>query len=101
MVFSAVEEQFYLFWPLTLLLLVKKRPLVWIGIAIGAMIIAPFVFTSTGYFLTIHCSILWNKTSWLADRLHRRIFAYLHLASEFDNRSHSALSHIHAWGICG
>ena len=45
----AVEEQFYLFWPLTLLLLVKKRPLVWIGIAIAAMIIAHFVFYKYGY----------------------------------------------------
>ena len=40
----ATEEQFYLLWPFALLLVIKRRPLVWIALAIVAMMADRFAF---------------------------------------------------------
>jgi peptidoglycan/LPS O-acetylase OafA/YrhL len=45
----AVEERFYLLWPLTLLFLVRRSPLVWIVAAAVAMAAARFVCWRDGY----------------------------------------------------
>jgi peptidoglycan/LPS O-acetylase OafA/YrhL len=45
----AVEEQFYLLWPLTILFLVKRSPLVWLSVALVAMIVARIVLWRDGY----------------------------------------------------
>ncbi len=45
----AIEEQFYWVWPLTLLFLIKRRPLVWITAAFAAMAVARFVLWRDGY----------------------------------------------------
>src|ERR1700722_1461463 len=40
----ATEEQFYLLWPFALLLVIKRRPLLWIALAIVAMMADRFAF---------------------------------------------------------
>jgi peptidoglycan/LPS O-acetylase OafA/YrhL len=44
----SVEEQFYLLWPLTLVFLANKLPLVWIAYAVLAMTIAELIFWRGG-----------------------------------------------------
>jgi peptidoglycan/LPS O-acetylase OafA/YrhL len=44
----AVEEQFYLLWPLMLIFIFNKRPVVWISAAIAAMLVARLVFWRGG-----------------------------------------------------
>jgi peptidoglycan/LPS O-acetylase OafA/YrhL len=44
----ATEEQFYLLWPATLLLILNKRPAVWIGGAIAFMLAARLAVWSAG-----------------------------------------------------
>jgi peptidoglycan/LPS O-acetylase OafA/YrhL len=48
----AIEEQFYWLWPLTLLFLVKRHPLIWITPAFAAMAVARFVLWRDGYAAT-------------------------------------------------
>jgi peptidoglycan/LPS O-acetylase OafA/YrhL len=48
----AVEEQFYWLWPLTLLFLVKRQPLIWITAAFAAMAFARFVLWRDGFAAT-------------------------------------------------
>lgn len=48
----AIEEQFYWLWPLTLLFLIKRRPLIWITAAFAAMAVARFVLWRDGYAAT-------------------------------------------------
>jgi peptidoglycan/LPS O-acetylase OafA/YrhL len=49
----AVEEQFYWLWPLTLLFLVKRQPIVWLTAASVAMTIARVAIWKAGYSLPI------------------------------------------------
>jgi peptidoglycan/LPS O-acetylase OafA/YrhL len=50
----SVEEQFYLLWPLTLVFIVNKRPLVWIVAAVTVMTLAELLFWRGGGAATEH-----------------------------------------------
>jgi peptidoglycan/LPS O-acetylase OafA/YrhL len=50
----SVEEQFYLLWPLTLVFIVNKRPLVWIVASVTAMTLAELLFWRGGGAATEH-----------------------------------------------
>jgi peptidoglycan/LPS O-acetylase OafA/YrhL len=45
----AVEEQFYLLWPLAFLFVVKRRSLAWIGATAAAMVLARVICWRAGY----------------------------------------------------
>ncbi|MBE0391140.1 acyltransferase [Flavobacterium sp. PL002] len=51
----SVEEQFYIFWPLLLLFVFKKRILLFIGLLIIIGTCAPFFYSGLGNILTISC----------------------------------------------
>jgi peptidoglycan/LPS O-acetylase OafA/YrhL len=44
----AVEEQFYLLWPLTLIFIFNKRPVIWTSATITAMLVARLAFWHGG-----------------------------------------------------
>lgn len=50
----SVEEQFYLLWPLTLVFMVNKRPLVWVAAGVTAMTLAELLFWHGGRSATEH-----------------------------------------------
>jgi peptidoglycan/LPS O-acetylase OafA/YrhL len=50
----SVEEQFYLLWPLTLLFIVNKRPLIWVAAAVIGMTVAELLFWRGGRSGTEH-----------------------------------------------
>ena len=50
----SVEEQFYLFWPLALLFLPTRRPLIWLTAGVAAMTVAEIVFWHGGDSRTEH-----------------------------------------------
>jgi peptidoglycan/LPS O-acetylase OafA/YrhL len=54
----AIEEQFYLIWPLILPLLIRNRPLGWLTAGFFAMMVARFVFWKEGYSVAaLSCSL--------------------------------------------